>query len=105
MNHANRSNLVLVFFVCLLTIFLANTSYASGSGGVDRAKQNQYEQGKKTFQRKLACDQCPLYAIELDQQIARDLLPKLRRKGELGKLLSWIERSNVKVYLKKRYKI
>ncbi len=105
MNSTKCSNLILILLISFLTFFASQLIHASGSGGADRTRANQYELGKKTFQNKLACDQCPLTSIEVNQQTARELLPKLRRRGELGKLLNWSERFNVKVYLKKRYNL
>ena len=83
-----------------------NTVFASGSGGFN--SQNSvivYEQGKKVFNQKLACADCPLADTLIDQQVAKSLIPQLKRKGELGKKLRWGERNAVKIYLKERYKL
>ena len=75
-----------------------------GSGGNNNDNYN-YDLGRTTLSTKLTCETCPLADLELTKTTAAELLPKLKYKAELGKLLNFRERYAVKYFLKKRFNL
>ena len=100
MRHSLRfSQLILAFFIGLQ----APALLASGSSAVGQAKTGgaaAYNQGKRIFATKVACEDCPNPNMSLNKDSAQTLL------GTLPELkLSEQDQEALAVYLKRRFKL
>ena len=66
---------------------------------------SDYDVGKRVFFQKLHCESCPLSDLSLDQQSVASIMPSLDSSSDLGKSLSYRERSAVKYFLEKRFSL
>ena len=98
----------------LAGLLVTTTAFGSGGGSGGGGNGNgyggndsdyNYDLGRTTLSTKLTCETCPLADIELTKTTAAELLPKLKYKAELGKLLNFRERYAVKYFLKKRFNL
>ncbi len=95
-----KTNILIVLFLLLS----GGVVFASGGEGKDAStRAGNYDIGKKIFFEKLYCDECPLSGVSLDQQSIALVMPRLKSKGDLGKLLSYRQRYAVKYFLKRRF--
>lgn len=76
------------------------TGSASPRNAVDTEAQASYNRGKSLYESRLACAECPLAGVSLDEGLARDLLFNKR-----GVMLSPDEASVVDLYLKRRFRL
>lgn len=83
---------------------LANASGGGGGGDGPGTKKN-YDRGKKLFLERVVCESCPYSDMELNAENARQLLPEIKRKGKLGKGMSYNERWALKFFIRKRFEI
>ena len=67
--------------------------------------QINYNDGKRVFHRKIACDTCPLPSNGLNKNTAGEVIQLLNSRADLMKLLSNKERTSAVYYLKKRHKL
>ncbi len=98
-----KSVLIWITFLLLFSN-LANAS-GGGGGGDGPGTQKNYDRGKRLFLEMVVCESCPYSDMELNAENARQLLPELRRKGKLGKHLSYNERWALKFFIRKRFEI
>lgn len=97
---------------CALTALTAGTVHASGgyggtsvygtprTGSFDTDVQSSYNRGKSLYERRLACPECPLAGVSLDEVLARDLLTNKR-----GVTLTHEEAYALDLYLKRRFRL
>lgn len=83
----------------------ASASGSGGGGGNELGAQKNYDRGKKLFLEKVVCEECPYSEMELVAENAKELLPEIKRKGKLGKGLSYNERWALRYFIKKRFSI
>lgn len=101
-----------------LTPVLIGTAHASGGFGgtsvygtprtgsapprdaVDTETQASYNRGKSLYESRLACAECPLAGVSLDDVLARELLFNKR-----GVILTHDEASVLDLYLKRRFRL
>lgn len=74
---------------------------SGGGGGGDGFRS--YDIGKKVFHEKIVCASCPYADVVLDKTSAKAIFPELKRRGEIGKELTYRERRSARYYLKKRF--
>ncbi len=87
-------------------------SGGSGGGAGESSflhSQMSYEKGKKIFLEKVVCEVCPYADLELEKESIKKVWPDLKkdikRSGRIGKDLRFSERSSLRRYILKRFRI
>jgi hypothetical protein len=102
--------LILILPALFLTSSLALGSglfriEGKGGSGYNALQSSNYDIGKRVFFQKLHCASCPLSDLSLNQQSVASIMPSLDSSGDLGKSLSYRERSAVQYFLEKRFNL
>ena len=98
--------------ISLFLLLTSGLAFGSGSGGGGKSAGPDYSKhssnyiiGKQIFFSQLHCASCPLADLPLEKESIANIMPLLKSKGELGRLLSYRNRYAVKYFLKKRFEI
>ncbi len=105
-NSAIRKLFILPALIVSAVLFAtqANASGSYSSTPATPKVDSPYDQGKRAFNRKVACKKCPLPGKKIDAEKARAVIEAIHSDEAFNKL-SNKQRENITYYLAKRYKL